>query len=463
MAPNRVEEGLTNGVEPEIAVSLTSDRQARSEKLVAKLQLLWEQRRFLLRVTVLGLAMTILVAFLIPKRYQSTARLMPPDPQSSSGMAMLASLSAKAGSGLGAVAGNLLGLQTSGALFVGILESRTVGDRLVDRFDLKRVYDVRLSQEAREELARNTAISEDRKTGILTITVTDKNPQRAAAMGQAYVDELNRLVVDLNTSAAHRQRVFLEERLKAVQQDLQSAEKDFSEFASKNATIDIKEQGRTMVEAAARLQGGLIAAQSELEGLRQFYTDNNIRVRSVRARIAELQLQLQKLSGTAANPGRSGQERDTLYPSIRELPLLGVSYAEMYRHVKVQEAVFEALTQQYELAKVEEARETPSVKLLDRADVPERKSFPPRRLIVFLGTFFSLVLGAFWILGSAYWKQVEANDPGKIFLQELAGGMRAYLKPQGGRLDRVASNLRHRLHHRSGQMEDTRENTAQDG
>src|SRR5712671_4003387 len=138
-------------------------------------------------------------------------------------------------------------------------------------------------EDTRKALAAQTAIAVDRKSQIVSITVTDRSPQRAAAMGQAYVEELNRLVSELSTSSARRERIFLEGRLQAVSKDLEAAEKEFSEFASKNIAIDVKEQGRGMVGAAAMLQGQLIAAQSQYEGLREIYTDNNSRVRTVKA------------------------------------------------------------------------------------------------------------------------------------------------------------------------------------
>src|SRR4029077_19653737 len=163
--------------------------------------------------------------------------------------------------------------------------------------------------------------------------------------------------------------------------------KDFSQFASKNTAIDVKEQGKAMVEAAALLQGQLIAAQSQYEGLREIYTDNNVRVRSVKARIDELQRQLQKLGGKGESATSvSDLPADSLYPSIRKLPLLGVKYADLYRRTKIQEAVLETLTKEYELAKVQEAKEIPTVKVLDVANVPDKKSFPPRMSIIFLGT-----------------------------------------------------------------------------
>jgi capsule polysaccharide export protein KpsE/RkpR len=281
-------------------------------------------------------------------------------------------------------------------------------------------------QDARRQLEANTEISEDRKSGIIVIRVTDHSPQRVKDITESYVEELNRLVVELNTSAAHRERVFLEDRLKSVRQDLDASAKEFSRFASDNTAIDIKEQGKAMVEAAATLQGHLIAAQSELEGLRQIYADNNVRVRAVRARIAELQAKLNQMGGgDLSTDGTAGN--NSLYPSIRKLPLLGVTYAELYRNNKIQETVFELLTQQCELAKVQEAKETPSVKVLDSAKLPERKSFPSRLLIMVLGGFLSLMMGAVWVLGKAGWDSLDPAHPGKLLAQDTYTTIKADL------------------------------------
>jgi len=374
---------------------------------------------------------------------------------------MMAALAAKTGSGLGAVAGDLLGVKSSGALFIGILRSRTIEDRLIERFDLKKVYWVRLEEAARQKLAEKTSISEDRKSGIITITVTDGDPKRAAAIAQAYVAELDRLVAELSTSAAHRERVFLEERLTAVKRDLDQASKEFSQFASKNIAIDIKEQGRAMVEAAATLQGHLIAAESELKGLQEIYTPNNVRVRSAQARISELKRQLEKLGGklTTTEGGDTNSESNSLYPSIRKLPILGVTYADLYRRTRIQEVVFETLTQQYELAKVQEAKETPSVKVLDSANVPERKSFPPRLLIMFLGTFLALSLGVVWLLGNARWAEVDPEDPRKAFAQEVFEALKAempWASQNGSRLGGMTRKVWSRFHRGQRGADDAR-------
>ena len=401
---------------------------------VTYLRLLWEHRRLLFRVAVYALLASTLAAFLIPARYESTARLMPPDSQSTTGLATaIAAMSGNAG-GLGGIATDLLGLKSTSDVFVGILSSRTVQDKLIQQFDLKKLYGDRRMEDARRNLASHTSLSVDRKSQIIAIGVTDHDPKRAAAMAQAYIEELNHLVADLSTSSARRERIFLEERLQAVSKDLESAEKDFSQFSSKNAAIDIKEQGKAMVEGAAILQGQLIAAQSELEGLRQIYTDNNVRVRSVRARIDELKHQLEKMGGKGENPSAdSGQQQDSpaqqdsLYPSIRKLPLLGVTYADLYRRTRVQEAVFESLTKEYELAKVQEVKEIPTVKVLDSPNIPDKKSFPPRLLVMFLGTAFAFAVATTWLFAKRSWEQTDSTDPRKAFAQEVLTAVKASL------------------------------------
>jgi uncharacterized protein involved in exopolysaccharide biosynthesis len=402
----------------EILVSPRPQQQEGSSLIY--FQLVWENRSFLARLTLGALLASLLVAFLIPARYKSTARLMPPDNnQSASSLAAVAAM-VSGSSSLGGMANDVLGLKSTSDIFVGIVNSRTVQDKLIQEFDLKKLYWDRTIEDARDDLMAHTDVAVDRKSQIIEITVTDKSPQRAAAMAQAYVQELNHLVAELSTSSARRERIFLEDRLKGVNNDLESAEKEFSQFASKNTAIDIKEQGKAMVEAAAALQGELIAAQSEYQGLKEIYTDSNVRVRSIKGRINELQHQLEKLSGKGESDSNlTPQPSDSLYPSIRKLPLLGVMFADLFRRTKVQEAVFETLTKQFELAKVQEAKEIPTVKVLDMPVVPDKRAFPPRILIIILGTVLTFCAGVMWVFGKTLWNATDANDPRKVLALEV--------------------------------------------
>jgi uncharacterized protein involved in exopolysaccharide biosynthesis len=395
---------------------------------VARQKLLWEHRRQILRAGIAAALASTLIAFLIPARYESTARLMPPD-QPSAGLALLSAAGSgggtQMGTDLGSLAGSLLGLKNSSDLFIGVLGSRTVEDDLVTKFDLQKVYGKRRIEDARKKLRSQTDLSADRKSGIISIEVEDHSAERASALAGEYVSALNRVITQLNTSSAHREREFLEGRLVEVKQDLENAEQGFSQFASKNTALDIPTQGKAVIEGVATLQGQLIAAETELQGLRQIYADGNVRVRSAQARVDELQSELRKDLSSQGPTGGDGSDPTSLFPSIRQLPVIGVSYADLYRNTKVQEAVFQVLTQQYELAKVQEAKETPSVKVLDAPDVPDQKSFPPRSVIILFGAMFGMAACAFWVLGKNSWDQTDSADPQKVFANEVLHSVRA--------------------------------------
>jgi uncharacterized protein involved in exopolysaccharide biosynthesis len=434
MTERRIQDdlGFDNGGIATFAEPTPEELRAAREHTASNLRLLWEQRRFLLRWTVIGLVVSLVVTSLIPSRYEATTELMPPDNQSGGGAAAFLAAAAAgrsgsgAGSGLAGLAGDLLGTKNSGALFVGILSSRTVQDRLIEEFDLRREYWDSKIEDARTDLAKHTGVTEDRKSGIISVSVWDHNPQKAAAMAGAYVKELDRLVAEVSTSAARRERIFLDDRLHAVKQDLDASAVKFSEFASKNTAIDIPAQGKAMVEAAANLQGQLIFAESELHGLEAIYTDQNVRVRALQARVSELRSQLGKIGGEAGAAGALSSKSDpSLYPSIRQLPVLGVTYADLYRRTKIQETVFELLTQQYELAKVQEAKEIPSVKVLDAAVVPTKKSFPPRGAFTAVGAVLFFLGACAWIFANRTYAAIDPQDPRKMLAEEVALTLKA--------------------------------------
>jgi capsule polysaccharide export protein KpsE/RkpR len=383
------------------------------------LLLLWEQRAMVRRAFVYALLTGTVIALLIPNLYTSRARIMPPDEQG--GAAMLASLLGKGDSpGLSTLAQIGLGQKTNGALYAYLLHSRTVQDRIVERFELQKEYSKRYRDDAIKKLDDRTDVDEDRKSGVITIDVSDRKRERARQMALAYIDELNRLLAEVSTSAARRERIFVEQRLVGVQKDLQAAEKDLSEFSSKTTVLDVKEQTKAMVESEAMMQAQLIVAESELQGLEQIYTPSNVRVRSVRARVEELRRQLHAITGSGtAEAGSSGGTVDDLYPTIRRLPILGVTWVDLYRRARIQEAVFELLTKQYELARIQEAKEIPTIKVVDVPELPEKKSFPPRLLIICLFAAGGILAAVAWIIFSPLWQSLPPSDPGKRIVQDM--------------------------------------------
>ena len=397
----------------------------------------WRERRFVAKACVTGFVVAALISLIIPPRYEATTRMMPPEKQGLGGLAGILAAATGGGGGddktsslVGGLMSDAIGLKTSGALYTGVLRSRSVEDAIINQFDLRKVYRVKRWENARDRLADATEINEDRKSGIISVVVTDRSPQRAAAMARAYPDTLNGIMASLNTSSAHRERIFVEDRLKTVKQDLDQASKDLSDFSSKHMTLDVKEQGKAMVEGAAALQGELIAAQSQLSGLEQIYTPNNVRVRSLQARVEELKRQLSALKGVDPNTGQSDPGGSSEFGvSITQLPILGVTYYDLFRRVKIQETVFEVLTKQYELAKIQEAKELPSIKVLDEAEVPETKSTPKRTLMTLGGAFLATILAMFYVMASVQWRTLSMSRPGfSLFGLEVKEGIAADLR-----------------------------------
>lgn len=408
---------------------------------VSRASQLWQRRVLLARVAVIALIVSLIIAFIIPKRYKAGARIMPPEQQGAGAM-MLAALAGRGGAGglgtLGALAGDLVGSHSTTALFTGLLHSGTVSSHLIDRFDLQHIYHKRYRVDTAKRLAHNTTITDDKKSGIITIEVEDTDPARARDLAQAYLDELNKLVTQTSTSAARRERLFIEQRLASVQKDLETAQIELGDFSSRNTAIDIKEQTRALVDVGARLQAELLVQQSGLQSLRQIYGDSNVRVRESEARIATLQHELSNMAGTStptapitgpapsstAKPASPETDSSDLYPRLRQLPRLAVPYADLYRRVKVQETVFELLTQQYEMARIEEAKDIPVVSVIDPPGLPEKKSFPPRLLLALILTTLATAAACLLILLHNAWLATDTADPAKSLATEVLATVR---------------------------------------
>jgi capsule polysaccharide export protein KpsE/RkpR len=347
---------------------------------------------------------------------------------------MIAALAGKAlPPGLGALAASLFGMHNTGALFVDLLQSPSIRGHLIDQFDLQKVYSKRYRTDAAKKLAKRTEITEDRKSGVITIVVTDTDRERASDMTQAYLEQLDTLLARVNTSTARRERQFIEQRLVTVQTELQKAQEDLSRFSSNNATLDIKEQTHAMVDASAKLQAQLIVVRGEVDSLEQIYTPDNVRVRAAQARASELERALDKLGGPTNLDVNDDHTADNeLYPSLRELPILGVRWANLYRKVKIHETVFDLLTEEYESARIEEAKSIPTVSIIDAPSWPEKKSFPPRILLIFIFTLLSLVTTCLFLLAQDRWQRVDVHDERKL----LAGDVIAVIR---GRVTQLLS------------------------
>ena len=412
---------------------------AEEQGKIAKLWLLWNERRLFWRVAWKTLALAVVVSFLLPKHYEATVKVVPGENSSSGMMGLPGKLAnmgnSEVGSGISLAldATGILGGKTPTAFYVEILKSRSLEDSIIDRFNLRVRYWKtgrwwpRSYYTTRKKLSSFTDIDEDKKSNVITLTVTDYDADTAAQIANAYVAELNRSAAGLNTGEAHRERVFLEGRLKEAKQDLDQTALALSQYSSKNTIMDPQDQGRAMMDAAARVQGEIIATEAELKGLQQIYSDDNVRVRTLKARLETLQGKLHGMTGKQTQPLSPD------YPSMSSLPILGYRYSDLYRQTKIQEAIYEFLTQQYETAKIDEAKELPSVRVMDPAVPAERKSSPHRILIWICSVFGAMVLTACWVLGKNSWEQIPPDDSRRLLAADVGAEIRRGMAKITGR------------------------------
>jgi capsule polysaccharide export protein KpsE/RkpR len=392
-----------------------------------RFSLLWDHRSLLAKTAGVAFVVSLGISVILPKQYKSSASIMPPSSAGAS-TAMLAALTGHALGGLGglgSLAGGLLGMGSSSALFIDLLHSGTVAGNIIDRFDLQHVYHKRYRIDTAKELSHRTTIVDDKKSGVITITVEDTDPRRARDIAQAYLDELNLLLNRTSTSSAHQERIFVERRLQQAKHDLEAAQASLSEFSSTHATVDLKEQARAMVSSAATLQAQILLEESNISSLRQVYGDGNVRLRTAQARVASLNAELAKMGGTS-NPlpqegtAEANEQESQLYPSLRQLPRLAVPFGNRLRDVEVQAKLFELLTEQFEMARISEAKDIPVLSVIDAPGIAEKKSFPPRALLTLALTAFAVLALCVFLLLRERWYTVPQNDPTRLLLYRVA-------------------------------------------
>lgn len=393
----------------------TSRPPSLSLSLERWLPLLLQNARGILRFVSVVTPAALILSFALPVRYQSEARLLPSNSDAGGGK-LLKMLGGMADAAVMAgYTGSEAGTGADVGRFIGILRSRTVADHIIDQFGLMKVYGSSKREIARLTLQQHTTIIEERKSGQIVLDVTDHNAKRAAEIAQAYINELNTLNAKLDTTAAHVEREFLEQRIKEVGSELNTAAEQLSNFSTKNTMLGLGEQQKSMLEGAARVQGELIAARTELSGLKQLYSDNNYRVREAQARAERLSQELQKLRGAD-----SGGAENAFFPSIRELPELGKNYAELYKKAKTLEMTSEMLSRQLEMVKTEEVKELPVIRVLDPPEVAESKTWPPRKLIAAGALLLSLVAAMAWVIGREVWSELGPDHEAKVVVAMIS-------------------------------------------
>ncbi len=380
------------------AVEDSKARQDEKIDLLDLLIVLVKRKKLILGVTFGAAAVSIVISLLLPKIYRAETRILPPQ---QTGSSMISQVLGQLG-GVSGLVGAAAGLKNPNELYTGMLQSRTVLDRIVDRFGLMKLYDAEYREDAREELLDSIEAESDRKSGIITVSVEAKDPERAAAMANAFVDELRDLTGTLAVTEAAQRRLFFEEQLKEAKVALARSEEGIRKFQERTGALQIDAQAKAAIEGIATLRAQIAAREVQLKVLKTYATLQNPDLQKVEEEVRGLKKELAKLEGSG------GKGFDPLMPTGR-MPAVGTEYYRNLREVKYYETLFELLAKQYELAKIDEARDAAVIQVIDPAVPPERKVKPKRKVIVILSTTGAFVLSIIlcFLLESA-----EKSPPG---------------------------------------------------
>lgn len=363
-----------------------------------------KHKKTILAIPAVTAILVAIVTMFIPNTYTASTKLLPPQQQSGVASALLGQLGA-----LGAISGALPGLQNPNDMYISMLKSRTVSDNLIRRFKLKEIYRTKLPSETRKALLSASKITSG-KDGLITVQVEDIDPKLAASLANSYVEELQKLTGVLAVTEASQRRLFFEQQLKQARQSLSDAEIALKQAQEKTGIIRLDIQAEALVKASAELKAQIAMKEVELGALRTFATTSNPDYIRVQRQIDALRRELSKVQAGTIPTGK--------------IPEAGLDYMRKVRDVKYTENLFELLAKQFELAKIEEAKQGSVIQVLDRAIVPDTKSKPRRSLIVLLATVASGFIAIIWVFLKETIVSAEKNSDQQAQLEALQHHLR---------------------------------------
>jgi tyrosine-protein kinase Etk/Wzc len=379
------------------------DEQEKIEEqeinLLELLQVLVKRKMLIIKICSVAMLISVGYSLTLPNIYTATAKMLPPQKESGGGLSALLGQ----GGGLAALASG--GLGGGSDLYLGILKSRSVGDAVIKRLDLAEVYQTKTMEATRATLDEAVKVQAG-KDGIISITVEDKDPKRSALLANTIVEELGKTTIRLNLSKAGTERLFLEKRLDLVKKDLKAAEDDLKMFAQHNKIVQVDAQAKASIEGIARMKAELASREVQLSVLRSNQTEQSPEVKAIQTGVNRLKGEIGRLAGS------SGDAEGI--PSVGSVPGVGLEYSRKMRELKTQEAIFEQLTKQYEMAKLSEAKDSSAFQVLDEAVVPLNKSKPSRVLTVILATVSAFLVSVFLVFVLEYIEKMSDDDR-KIF------------------------------------------------
>lgn len=377
--------------------------------LLKNLVVLAEHRLLLVRGVLAASVLMAVLVLIVPVTYTASTVILTPQTGSGAAAALLGSLGSLGAGGAVESLGSLSSLgegstfKSPADTFLGVLGSRTVADELIRRFQLQKVYKKRTFVDTRKSLAHHTTVELTRGS-LIKISVEDHNAQRAVAIANGYVDALYQVNATLALTSGAQKRLFLEQQLNEERGALAKAEDDFQAIQQKTGVIQLSGQAEITLRSIAQLRAALTAKEVQVELLRKTATEQNPLVQSMEGEIGALRDQLAKAESTS--PGGD----DNYFVSAGRIPSAGIEYLRVTRELRYHEALFEMLARQYEAARIEEAKSPPIIQVVDKAILPDKKTWPPRTLLVLLTALLSSILLCGAVLLRQRWKDI-AREP----------------------------------------------------
>jgi tyrosine-protein kinase Etk/Wzc len=367
------------------------------------------RKRFVLRFTVTAAMIIVIIALLLPNQYTATTILLPPV-QSSTTSVLLSQLGSSA---LASLAGGSLGMRVPGDMYVSLLRSRTVEDAVIQRFGLMDRYRKKTMYDTREAFEKRSTVVAGVKDGLIRIEVEDRDPKVAAEIANGYVEELRKLTAGLAITEAAQRRLFFQQQLLEARDKLTAAEEALKSTEHSTGVLQIDSQAKALIETAAVLRGQVVATEVRIQAMRSYATEDNPELILAKQQLAALQAQLGKLAGS----GQTSDD-DLLVPKGR-VPEAGMAYMRKLRDVKYYETISELMAKQFEMAKLDEARQGAVIQVADVALPPDRKSSPHRAVLVVLMTLLAFAVALLWVRSSERWTEALDNPEKHRRIQTL--------------------------------------------
>jgi len=389
--------------------------QPDDTSLLDLLVILAGRKRVILLVTATFTVLAILLSLLLPFRYTATVTILPPQQNSSMGSLLAAQLGNLGN--VAALAGGSLGLKNPNDMYVAMLRSRAVEDAMVQHFDLMREYRTRYLSDTRKAFEAHAMIDGSGKDGLIHISFEDRDPKRAAEIANAYVDQFRNLSQNLAITEAAQRRVFFQRELEKSKNDLADAEEALKQTEQKTGLIQLDSQARALIESAATLRAEISAREVQIQGMQTYATGENAQLVQAQRELDGLRAQLAKLGGST-----EGDSNELMVPKGL-VPEAGLEYGRKLRDVKYYETIFDILARQFEVAKLDEAREGSVIQVVDPAVVPDRRSFPKRGLIVVSATVVGIFTGVLIALLQASFTHMNSDPRTRAKLSFLRSGL----------------------------------------